>query len=364
MTETSDTITSGSGGNLTTDESVIRVVDLQKYFLAKLGLWESIKGKKVVIRALDGVSLEIKKGEIFGLAGESGCGKTTVGRTMLRLIEPTSGSIYFKGVDITHLPKSGTRALRSKMQIVFQDPYESINPRMSVFDVIAEGVRINRGILGVRSEESIKELVTRALNLVQLVPPDQFVQRYPHELSGGQRQRVAIARALVLQPEFIVADEPVSMLDVSIRAEVLNVMTDLRDKLGLSFLFITHDLALAKHTTDKLGIMYLGKIVERGESGEVIDKPLHPYTQALIVAIPVPDPDGRKVRVFAGGEIPSAMDIPRGCRFHPRCPFAKEICATDEPDLRLVEGEHYVACHFYEEAYAIFKSRTHNPIVQ
>jgi len=338
--------------------SVIRIVGLQKQFLAKLGFWAAIRGKKVVIRALDGVSLDIKTGEIFGLAGESGCGKTTVGRAMLRLIEPTSGSIYFKGQDITHLSDKGTRALRAKMQMVFQDPYESINPRMSVYEVIAEGVRINKKILGVDSEESIRQLVIKALELVQLSPPEQFISRYPHELSGGQRQRVAIARALVLQPDFIVADEPVSMLDVSIRAEVLNVMTDLRDKLGLSFLFITHDLALAKHTTDKLAIMYLGKIVEQGESGEVIDMPFHPYTQALIAAIPVPDPDGRKVEVFVGGEVPSAVNIPSGCRFHPRCPFAKEICSTTEPELRRIEGHHQVSCHFYEEAYAKFKIRS------
>jgi len=356
LTETVGSFGSSSDASSTSD-SIIRIVDLQKHFLAKLGFWQTIKGKKVLIRALDGVSLDIKRGEIYGLVGESGCGKTTVGRAMLRLIEPTSGSIFFKGNDITHLSSAATRTLRSKMQMVFQDPYESINPRMSVFDVIAEGVRINREVLGVKSEESIRELVMRALNLVQLVPPEQFMPRYPHELSGGQRQRVAIARALVLQPDFIVADEPVSMLDVSIRAEVLNVMTDLRDKLGLSFLFITHDLALAKHTTDKLGIMYLGQIVEQGESGELIDKPLYPYTQALIAAIPVPDPDGRKVKVFAGGEVPSAVNVPSGCRFHPRCPYAKELCSTTEPKLKLIEGDHYVACHFYEEAYAKFKSR-------
>jgi peptide/nickel transport system ATP-binding protein len=348
-------------GTSTVDDSVIRIVELKKYFLAKLGLMQSIRGRKVVVRALDGISLDIKQGEIFGLAGESGCGKTTVGRAMLRLIEPTSGSIFFKGNDITHLSRTETRALRSKMQMVFQDPYESINPRLSVFDVVAEGVRINRRILRVKSEESIEEMVIRALNLVQLTPPEQFMPRFPHELSGGQRQRVAVARALVLQPDFIVADEPVSMLDVSIRAEVLNVMTDLRDRLRLSFLFITHDLALAKHTTDKLAIMYLGKIVERGKSDEVIDKSFHPYTQALIAAIPVPDPDGRKVQVFAGGEVPSAVSIPSGCRFHPRCPYAKELCSQTEPELRAIEGDHYVACHYYEEAYAKFESRIRHP---
>jgi peptide/nickel transport system ATP-binding protein len=357
------TETTGSlEAQVSSGESVIRIEGLQKDFLAKIGFWQTLRGRKVLIRALDGVSLDIKKGEIFGLAGESGCGKTTVGRTMLRLTEPTSGTIFFKGKDITHLSKSAVRALRSKMQIVFQDPYESVNPRMSVLDVVAEGVRINKDILGVKSEESVEELVIRALTLVQLTPPQQFMHRYPHELSGGQRQRVAVARALVLQPEFIVADEPVSMLDVSIRAEVLNVMTDLREKLGLSFLFITHDLALAKHVTDKLGIMYLGKIVERGKSDDVIDKPLHPYTQALIAAIPVPDPDGRKVKVFAGGEVPSALNIPSGCRFHPRCPYAKEICGTTEPELKLIEGDHYVACHFYEEAYTKFQSRIRTPL--
>ncbi len=342
--------------------SVLRVVDLKKEFEAKLGFFATIRGKKVKIRAVDGVSFDIKKGEVFGLAGESGCGKTTVGRTMLRLIEPTAGQIFFKGKEITNLSKVETRALRSKIQIVFQDPYESINPRMSVYEVVAEGVKINKKIFGVKKEEQIVDMVENALSLVQLTPPSQFMSRYPHELSGGQRQRVAIARALVLQPDFIVADEPVSMLDVSIRAEVLNVMMDIRDKLGLSFLFITHDLALAKHTTDRLAIMYLGKIVEIGRSDEVIDKPLHPYTQALIAAIPVPDPDGKKVKIFAGGEVPSATKIPSGCRFHTRCPYVKELCRTTEPELRRIEGEHYVACHYYEEAYSTYTSRIEESI--
>ena len=343
-------------GTSSTSDYLIRVVDLAKYFDAKLGFLSTLRGREVVIHAVDGVTFDIKKGEIFGLAGESGCGKTTVGRTMLRLTEPSAGKIYYLGEDITKLSKSETRALRSKLQIVFQDPYESINPRMSVFDVVAEGVRINK-FMGVTSEEGIREMVERALNLVQLTPARQFMPRYPHELSGGQRQRVAIARALVLQPSFIVADEPVSMLDVSIRAEVLNVMTDLRDKLGLSFLFITHDLALAKHICDRLSIMYLGKIVEVGESSEVIETPFHPYTQALIAAIPVPDPDGRKVKVFAGGEVPSTVDVPSGCRFHTRCPYMKELCKTTEPPLRRIEGEHFVACHYYEQALSNFQKK-------
>lgn len=336
---------------------VVSVKDLKKYFEAKAGIRASLTRKKSIIKAVDGVTLGIEPGEIFGLAGESGCGKTTLGRAMLLLTQPTSGSVYHKGNDVTRLSRGRMRPLRSKMQIVFQDPYESINPRMTVYDVIAEGVKINKKILKVKSESQVGEMVRLAMELVQLVPPEQFITRYPHELSGGQRQRVAIARALVVEPDFIVADEPVSMLDVSIRAEVLNVMTDLQSKMGLSFLMITHDLALAKHTCDRLAIMYLGKIVESGTTEEVVDNPLHPYTQALIAAIPVPDPDGRKVSVFVGGEVPSSASIPSGCRFHPRCPYAKEICSTTEPEFRPVEGRHEVACHFYEEASAGFKAK-------
>ncbi len=338
----------------TRGDEILKVVDLKKYFEAKIGFFSQIMRRRVLIKAVDGVSLEIKRGEIFGVAGESGCGKTTFGRTILGLTPATAGKIYFKGEDITRLPKRKKKKLRVLAQIVFQDPYESMNPRMSVYDIVSEGLRINRQLLGANSEEEINALVTKALSVVQLVPPEQFIPRFPHELSGGQRQRVAIARALVLNPEFIVADEPVSMLDVSIRAEVLNVMMELREKYGLSFLMITHDLALAKHVCDRLAIMYLGKIVEFAESEVLVDRPFHPYAQALILAIPVPDPDGRKVKVFAGGEVPSAVNIPPGCRFHTRCPYAKEKCKASEPELRQVETGHWVACHYYEEAFQTF----------
>lgn len=337
-------------------EVLLSVNNLKKHFEAKQGLKATLLRKRAIIKAVDGVTFNVRKGEIFGVAGESGCGKTTLGRTIMRLTDPTEGSISYKGQDITRLETASVRMLRSKIQIVFQDPYESINPRMSVFEVVAEGLRINKRVLEVADQDDLVQRVRRSLELVQLNPPEQFMPRYPHELSGGQRQRVAIARALAMNPEFIVADEPVSMLDASIRAEVLNVMIDLRDKLGLTFLFITHDLALSKHVTDTLGIMYLGKFVEIAQSEELVSRAFHPYTQALIAAIPVPDPDGRKVKVLAGGEVSSAADIPPGCRFHPRCPYAKELCREQDPELRMVETGHYVACHFYEEACQKFKA--------
>ena len=337
-------------------EVLLNVSNLTKHFEAKQGLKATLLRKRTIIKAVDGVTFTVRKSEIFGVAGESGCGKTTLGRTITRLTEPTNGTITYRGQDITHLDENAIRALRSKIQIVFQDPYESINPRMPVFEIVAEGLRINKRVLKVIDEDDLLQRVKRALELVQLNPAEQFMQRYPHELSGGQRQRVAIARALTLGPEFIVADEPVSMLDASIRAEVLNVMMDLREKLGITFLFITHDLALSKHVADTLCIMYLGKFVELAQSEELVTKPLHPYTQALIAAIPIPDPDGRKVKILVGGEVANAANIPPACRFHPRCPYAKELCKSQEPELIEVESGHYVACHFYQEAYEAFKA--------
>ena len=320
--------------------------DLRKYYEPKLGFVQSLRGVKKTLKAVDGVSFDVYKGEVLGLVGESGSGKTTVGRTLLRLVEPTSGHVYYKGRDIFSLSGSELSDIRERIQIIFQDPYDSINPRFKIRDVVAEGLRVNKVA---KSEEELMQLVNDALLKVKLSPPEQFLDRYPHELSGGQRQRVAIARALALGPDFIVADEPVSMLDVSIRAEVLNVMIDLKEELGLSFLFITHDLALAKHVCDRIAVMYLGKLVELADSEDLVDRPLHPYTRALIDAIPVPDPKAPKLRVSISGEIPSPTDVPKGCSFNPRCPYAKDRCKVEEPELREVEPGHWVACHFAEE---------------
>lgn len=326
-------------------ETTIRVENLKKWFPVRMGFFGSLVSRKeLFVHAIDGISFEVHKGEIFGLAGESGSGKTTTGRVVLRLTDPTSGKILFKGKDITRLRDRQLKPFRQKMQMVFQDPYESLNPRMTIFDIVAEPLRIRGGL----SPKEIEDKVDKTLDNVELTPPEEFTTRFPHELSGGQRQRVGVARALTLEPEFIVADEPVSMLDVSIRAEVLNLMVDLREKMQVSFLYITHDLALARHTCDTVAVMYLGKIMEKGPVEKLIFEPLHPYTQALIAAVPVPDPASARIDVKIKGEIPSPVNPPPGCRFHTRCQcYIGDICRTVEPQLVEAAKDHYVACHLY-----------------
>jgi len=326
-------------------ETIVEVDELRKWFPVRRGLADIIlRRPPMFIKAVDGVSFSIKQGEIFCLAGESGCGKTTTGRLILRLEEPTAGKISFKGKDITSLDERELIEFRRKAQIIFQDPYESLNPHMRVIDIVSEPLSIHKLV---HSREEVIERVAKALEDVALKPPEEFMYRYPHELSGGQRQRIAIARAIILQPEFIVADEPVSMLDMSIRAEILDLMLGIRDRYGMAYLFITHDLAVAKHICDRIAIMYLGKIVELGEATEVIDNPLHPYTKALTAAIPVPDPRVKIGEIPIKGEVSSPINPPSGCRFHPRCPYAMDICSKKEPNLKEVEKGRKVACHLY-----------------
>lgn len=323
-------------------EVLVKVENLKKWFPIKMGFFKELLSKEMLfVKAVDGISFEVGMSEIFGLAGESGSGKTTTGRVLLKLTEPTEGKIFFEGEDITNIPEKKFKEYRRKMQIIFQDPYESLNPLMTVRSIVEEPLVI-QGTVG----KEMEERVFKALEDVQLVPPEEFLFRFPHELSGGQRQRVAVARALVLNPKFIVADEPVSMLDVSIRAEILNLLIDLREKYGVSFLYITHDLSLSRHICDSIAIMYLGKIVERGRVEDVLLEPLHPYTRALIDAVPVPDPKSRRIQVRVKGEIPSPINPPKGCRFHTRCPeIIGEVCRREEPLLRDVGRGHFVACH-------------------
>jgi len=323
-------------------KNIIEISNLKKWFPVRRGFFQSIyTGEEKYVKAIDDISFNIKKGEIFGLAGESGCGKTTTGKTILRLLEPTGGKVIFGDRNIFSFNRRELKEFRKRAQIIYQDPYESLDPRMTIYSFVAEPLLIH-GI------GDVEEKVRVALERAELTPANEFFPRFPHELSGGQRQRVAIARAMILNPDFIVADEPVSMLDASIRSSILDVMFKLRDELGISYLYITHDLATARQVCNRIAIMYLGKIMEMDQIEELLNEPLHPYTQALIAAVPVPDPTAEKSRATIKGEVPSPMDLPKGCRFNTRCPHAEDICFQKEPELIEISDGHKVACHLYK----------------
>jgi oligopeptide/dipeptide ABC transporter ATP-binding protein len=324
-------------------ENLLEVRDLKKYFPIKKGLFAKTVGQ---VKAVDGVSFDLAKGEVLGLVGESGCGKTTTGRVILRLIEATAGKVMFEGQDVLALGKGDLRAMRRRMQIVFQDPYSSLNPRLTVGSMIEEALAIHKLASGAKAKERVAELLT----LVGLSP--LHARRYPHEFSGGQRQRIGVARALAVDPRLIIADEPVSALDVSIQAQILNLLGDLKKDLGLTYIFIAHDLAVVEHISDRVAVMYLGRIVELAGSRALYKKPLHPYTKALLSAIPIAEPSRRRERIVLTGDVPSPANPPSGCPFHPRCFMARERCKVDVPALREIEPGHWSACHFAEELQA------------
>ena len=321
-------------------DTLLRVEDLKIYYpVAGSGF-----GKKEFVKAVDGVTFEVKKGQVFGIVGESGCGKSTLGRGVCKLENLTSGHVYLDGEDITEYNDRRMRSIRKKVQMVFQDPYASLNPRMSVFDIIAEPLLVHH------LYQDKADLEKKVLDLLHRVGLDDYhANRYPHEFSGGQRQRIGIARALAVEPSLIIADEPVSALDVSIQAQVLNLLNELKHDLDLTYIFVAHDLSVVEYISDRVGVMYLGNFVEVGEKEKIYSNPMHPYTQALLSAVPVPDPTAKRERILLEGSIPSAHKPPTGCKFHTRCPKCMECCKTQAPERYEVDDGHYVYCHLYDK---------------
>ena len=323
----------------TNGKGLIQVRGLKKYFPITQGIL--VQRKVADVKAVDGLDFEIQRGETLGLVGESGCGKSTTGRAILQLYRPTAGEVFFDGKDLAKLQGESLRKMRRNMQMIFQDPYASLNPRMTVGDIIGEPLEVHNIAKGKEKKERVQEL----LQIVGLNP--YFVNRYPHEFSGGQRQRIGVARALAVQPDFIVCDEPISALDVSIQAQIINLLEELQTKFNLTYLFIAHDLSVVRHISDRVAVMYLGKIVELTDRNSLYTNPLHPYTKALLSAVPIPDPtiEEKRERIILVGDVPSPVNPPQGCRFHTRCPLAIDICKRVDPEFRDVGSKHFVACH-------------------
>lgn len=322
------------------NENILEIRNLKKHFPIKAGVLQKVVGH---VKSVDGVSFEIKKGQTFGLVGESGCGKTTIGRTILRLTEPTDGEAILNGIDIFKMSKKELQKIRPEVQIIFQDPYSSLDPRMPVGEIIGEAVRTHNIV----PKEQYRDYIMQIMKDCGLRP--YHIDRYPHEFSGGQRQRICIARALALNPKLIIADEPVSALDVSIQAQIINLMKELQEKRGISYLFISHDLSVVKYISDVIGVMYLGNLVEMAPKDELFDNPMHPYTKALLTAVPVPDPDIEMDRTILEGDLPSPANPPIGCKFNTRCPECMDICKNEQPELKLLKNGHKIACHLYDK---------------
>jgi oligopeptide/dipeptide ABC transporter ATP-binding protein len=334
-----------NNGNAGKEEYLLEVKNLKQWFPIRQGFFQRISG---YVKAVDGVSFFLRENEVLGLVGESGCGKTTTGRTILRLYDPTGGEIWYRRhdgerINVAEISQKDMKPLRREMRMVFQDPFSSLNPRLTVKDIIGEPLLIHGVAKGREMEDRVGEL----MQAVGLDP--NYMQRYPHEFSGGQRQRISLARTLSLSPRLIIADEPVSALDVSVQAQVLNLLQELQARLGLTLLFIAHDLSVVEHVSDRIGVMYVGKIVEIAETTELLENPLHPYTESLISAVPPADPDIRLDRIVLEGDVPSPANPPPGCVFHPRCSYAQEICSQEEPELDEVVPDHFAKCHFADE---------------